>query len=95
VAESSNRADPESTEIDFLAVIERHLPEREAGAARRTELSTPGSELAAAGNKVGVEMRLERMGQPDAAICRGGQELLDVARRIDHQSSAVTDLDEV
>jgi hypothetical protein len=95
VAGSCDRADPESTEIDILAVIERHVPEGEAGVARRKDLCTGGSELAAARHEVGVEMRLDRMSQPDAAISRGGQELLDVARRIDHQSSAVTDLDEV
>jgi hypothetical protein len=40
-------------------------------------------------------MRLERVAQADALIGRGCQERPDVTRRIDHETPAVTDLDEV
>ena len=80
---------------EILAVIERCVPEGEAGVARRKDLCALGSELAAAGNEIGVEMRLERMAQPDALIGRGGQERPDVAGRIDHETPLITDLDEV
>ncbi len=67
----------------------------QAGGAGGDHLGAPGRQLSAAGDEVGVQMRLGRSGDAQAPSLCLGQVGTGLASRVDHQGAAVAEVNQV
>jgi hypothetical protein len=95
VAGGRQRPQPKAAQVDLLPVAQTAMWELEPCRSRRDHGGAQGGQLAAAGDEVGMQVRLGGPGQPQAAASGGGQVGTGVARGVQHQPAAVAQVDQV
>src|SRR6266508_5112403 len=73
VAGGGQRPQPQAAQVELVAVAQAAMGEPEPGRGRREDGGAVGGQLAAAGDEVGVQVRLPAVGQPQAAAGGGVQ----------------------
>ncbi len=95
VAGGGQRFEREASEIHGLPRNQPVMRMAEPRAARREHSGTPCRQLSAAGDEVGVEMRLGRRRERQAPPLRLGEIRADVAHRVDHHGRSVAQVHQV
>ena len=95
VAGRGDGSEPQPPELDVHAVVERGVSVREAAGSRGKDRGPRCRELAAAGDEVGMKVRLEGMADRQATMLRKRSKGPDVPRWIDHECPSVANLHDV
>src|SRR5207302_1734159 len=89
------RAQRQPSEVEFLTIVETAVRERALALRRRQDLRTVCSKLPAAGEEVGMQMRVGCERDIQLMAPRGLNVWSRITRRIDDQRPAITEIDEV
>src|SRR5207247_7258334 len=95
VAGGGDRPQHQPAQVQFLFGVQALVGEPQLGGAGRDDAGVVGGQLAAAGDEVGVQVGLDRVGDaqppPAGQLQVGGR----VADRVDHQRPAVAAVHQV
>jgi hypothetical protein len=93
---SAQRAQPEATQVELVAVAEAGVVEGATAGGRRDDgRAVGGGELAGTGEEVGVQMGVRGVRDPQRPLGRDRPQLTQVATGVDGQRSTVAEVDEV
>ena len=95
VTRRCDRPEVQPADVELVAVAETAVRPLHPGRLRGEHGRTEGGQLAAAGEEVGVQMRLDRVGDRHPRSFGGGQIRRGVSRRVDDQRAAVTEVEQV
>ncbi len=85
----------QAAKVHLLLVVEPAMRELDPTGSRRQDGRPDARELATAGNEVRVEVGLEAVCQSEAVLLGGAGVRADVPGRIDDESSAIAEVDEI
>ncbi len=95
VAGGGQGLEPEAPEVDLLSRDQSLMRVAQLGATRRDHPGAPSRQLPAAGDEVGIKVRLGGQGDRQAAPLRLGEVRTDVARRVHHHGRSIAQVDQV
>ena len=85
----------EPGEVHLVAIAQPAVRELQAPGGGRDHLGAPRGQLAAAGHKIGMQVRLGRIRDDQAQALGGGQVGGRIALGVDHQRPAVTQVKKI
>jgi len=95
VPRGGERAQHQPAQVEFLLVVQALVGEAQPGGARGDDPGVAGGQLAAAGDEVGVQVGLDRVGESQPPLVGQVQVGGRVADRVDHQRPPVAEVDQV
>jgi hypothetical protein len=95
VAGGGDRPQHQPAQVQLLLVVQALVGELEVGGAGDEDAGAAGGQFAAAGDEVGVQVGLDRMGDPQPPLVGQVQVGGRVAGRVDHQRPPVAEVDQV